>query len=211
MRRCTLPLSRPTVPTIGGRSLSYVPWPRCLLARRRAGSVGSRCASLFFPRIPIQLIRLRLFIVIQGIIRLRCPGVGLYVLTDKLRRLPTHADFSRQDLRLFAFDYTPHQQDDLLRLQAPSFKDRPALHVRRLVTSSPPIIRYLATFRHPESPCFLQGCSTMRTRHALRMKVLHQPFITVLARHQLDDRKLNWHDPPLTTHCPEFTILCTCP
>ena len=44
-RHC--PLSRPTVPTMGGRSLSYVPWPRCLLARRIKGIA---VFVAFFPR-----------------------------------------------------------------------------------------------------------------------------------------------------------------
>src|SRR5258708_20534616 len=90
MRRRTLPVSRPTVPTIGGRSLSYVPCPRCLLARRRGGSAGSRWGSLFFPGILIQFIGFRLLIVVQCIIRLQQSGVGLHLLTDKLHRLAAH-------------------------------------------------------------------------------------------------------------------------
>src|SRR5258708_37937787 len=108
MRRRTLPVSRPTVPTIGGRSLSYVPCPRCLLALRRGGSAGSRWGSLFFPGILIQLIRFRLFITLKGIIRLQCPGIGLQLVANALNRLAAHADFSRQDLRLFAFHHTTY-------------------------------------------------------------------------------------------------------
>src|SRR5436305_801519 len=53
----TRPLSRPTTPQIGGRSLAYVPWPRRLFARRRGGSPGSRCGSPFFPRVLVRLVR----------------------------------------------------------------------------------------------------------------------------------------------------------
>src|SRR4051812_48704843 len=54
----TSPLSRPTTPQTGGRSLAYVPWPRRLFARRRGGSPGSRCGSPFFPRVLVRLVRL---------------------------------------------------------------------------------------------------------------------------------------------------------
>src|SRR5258708_3297811 len=211
MRKRTLRVSRPTLPTIGGRSLSYVPCPRCLFARRRGGSAGSRWGSLFFPRILIQLICFRLLIVVKWTIRLQPQGVGLHLLTDKLHRLAAYAHFVRQDLRLFALNHTAYQQDDLFWFQAASFKDRLAIHVIGLITGSAAIIRHLATFRHPESAGLLHGCSTMRTRHALRMKVIHQPRITALARHQVYDGKLNWHDPPPASFCPQFTTHRTCP
>ena len=50
VRSRTWPLSRPTTPQIGGRSLSQLPWPRALLARRRGGSSGRCAARLFSPR-----------------------------------------------------------------------------------------------------------------------------------------------------------------
>src|SRR3954451_9888917 len=53
------PLSRPTTPHTGGRSLSQVPWPRTLFARRRGGSSGSRCGTPFFPRILVGLVGLQ--------------------------------------------------------------------------------------------------------------------------------------------------------
>src|SRR6266852_2170583 len=43
------PLSRPTTPATGGQSLSQVPWPFTLLARRRGGSSGSSCLTPFCP------------------------------------------------------------------------------------------------------------------------------------------------------------------
>src|SRR5262249_60892319 len=45
----TTPDSRPTTPAIGGRSVSKVPWPRRLLARRRGGSAGAAGGVAFFP------------------------------------------------------------------------------------------------------------------------------------------------------------------
>src|SRR5260221_5689718 len=207
MRKRTLPLSRPTVPTIGGRSLSYVPCPRCLLARRRGGSAGSRCGSPFFPRILIHLIRFCLLIVIQWIIRFQRQGVGLHLLADNLHRLAAYADFIRQDLCLFAFDHASHQQHDLFWLQAPSFTNRLAVDVVRLVTTPTPSIRSLATSRHPKSPRLQQSCSTMWAHHALRMKVNHQPFIAVLTRHQVHNGKLNGHNSPQPSLCPQFTPL----
>src|SRR5262249_46285764 len=56
--RSSRPLSRPTAPAIGTRSLSQVPWPRTLFARRRGGSSGSVCGTPFFPRILIHLVGL---------------------------------------------------------------------------------------------------------------------------------------------------------
>src|SRR5258708_26053626 len=101
MRKRSLPVSRPTLPTIGGRSLSYVPCPRCLLARRRGGSAGSRCGSPFFPRILIQLICFRLLIVVKWTIRLQRAGIALYLLTDNLHCLSAHAHLVLHDLDLF--------------------------------------------------------------------------------------------------------------
>src|SRR5262249_20606547 len=54
----TSPDSRPTTPAIGGRSVSKVPWPLRLLARRRGGSSGSACGMPFFPRVLIHLVGL---------------------------------------------------------------------------------------------------------------------------------------------------------
>src|ERR671932_1125112 len=43
------PLSRPTTPAIGTRSVSHEPCPRVLFARRRGGSPGSTCLRPFSP------------------------------------------------------------------------------------------------------------------------------------------------------------------
>src|SRR5712691_45234 len=211
MRRRTLPVSRPSVPTIGGRSLAYVPCPRAVLARRRGGSAGSRCGSLFSPRVLVQLIRFGLLIFVERIIWLQRQGIGLPPLADKLHRLAAHPDFSRQDLGLFAFDHAAHQQNDLLRLQVASCKDCLAVHVEGLLTLATPIVRHLATFGDSKSTRLFKTRSTMRTRHTLRMKISHQPLVAALAGHQVHNGKLNWHDPPQPLLCPEFITLCTCP
>ena len=78
-------------------------------------------------------------------------GIGLQRLADNLHRLAAHADFIRQDLRLFAFDHTSHQQDDLLRLQVSSFKDGLAVHIEGLLTHATPIVRHLTTFGYSKS------------------------------------------------------------
>src|SRR5215467_4444415 len=54
----TSPDSRPTTPATGGRSVSKVPWPLRLLARRRGGSSGSACGMPFFPRVLVHLVGL---------------------------------------------------------------------------------------------------------------------------------------------------------
>src|SRR5215471_11402742 len=54
----TSPDSRPTTPAIGGRSVSKVPWPLRLLARRRGGSSGSACTTPFFPRVLVHRVGL---------------------------------------------------------------------------------------------------------------------------------------------------------
>lgn len=43
------PLSRPTTPATGGRSLSHVPCPFTLFARHQGGSSGSSCLTPFSP------------------------------------------------------------------------------------------------------------------------------------------------------------------
>src|SRR5437764_15441723 len=58
-----VPLSRPTTPQTGGRSLSQVPWPRTLFARRRGGSSGSLCGTPFFPRVLVGLVGLQHLII----------------------------------------------------------------------------------------------------------------------------------------------------
>src|SRR3954453_8265258 len=58
----TSPDSRPTTPAIGGRSVSKVPWPLRLLARRLGGSSGSSCGIPFFPRVLVHLIGLGLVV-----------------------------------------------------------------------------------------------------------------------------------------------------
>ena len=62
-------LSRPTIPTTGGRSFSQVSRPRDLLARRRGGSSGLRCVSPFFPRVLVHFVGFDLGI---GKLILRC-------------------------------------------------------------------------------------------------------------------------------------------
>src|SRR5260221_5937727 len=206
-----LPLARPSVPTICGRSLGYLPGTRALFARRRGGSAPSRCGSPFFPRVLVQLIRFGLLIFVERIIWLQGKGIGLQPLADKLHRLAAHPDFSRQDLGLFAFDHPSHQQDDLLRLQVSSCKDCMAVHVEGFFTLATPIVRHLATFGYSKGTGVFKTRSTMRTRHTLRMKISHQPLVAALAGHQVHNGKLNWHDPPQPSLCPEFITLCTCP
>ena len=72
----TSPVSRPTVPRIGGQSLAYVPRPRCLLARRRGRSCGSKCSSPFFSRILEHLIALR-YLIGKWRVGLQMDSVGL--------------------------------------------------------------------------------------------------------------------------------------
>src|SRR5262249_38656644 len=62
----TSPDSRPTTPAIGGRSVSKVPSPLRLLARRRGGSSGSSCGMPFFPRVLVHLVGLD-HVIIQGV------------------------------------------------------------------------------------------------------------------------------------------------
>src|SRR6059036_881891 len=63
MSNRTAPDARPTTPAIGGRSVSKVPCPLRLLARRRGGSAGSACGMPFFPRVLVHLVRLDYLIV----------------------------------------------------------------------------------------------------------------------------------------------------
>lgn len=72
-RRRQSPVCRPTVPKMGGRSLAYVPRPRCLFARRRGESDGAVCSSPFFPRVLKHFVAF-CFSIQQGGIRLEFGG-----------------------------------------------------------------------------------------------------------------------------------------
>lgn len=66
---------------IGGRSLSYVPRPLRLFARRRGGSSGSGCLRPFFPHVLVQLVGLEL-VANEAIVRQRIVEVLLKLLPD---------------------------------------------------------------------------------------------------------------------------------
>ena len=68
--------SRPTTPTIGGRSVAKVPRPRRRLARRRGGSAGSGCGMPFFPRVLVHLVRFD-HVIVQRVLVQSPPGVLL--------------------------------------------------------------------------------------------------------------------------------------
>src|SRR5437868_6741340 len=94
-RSRTCPLSRPNTPTMGGRSLSYVPRPRRLLARRRGGSCESPCQSPFFPRILEHFVGFD-FQIAQRRLRLRLLGAGLQLMPDFGGSGSTDSQFTRQ-------------------------------------------------------------------------------------------------------------------
>src|SRR5258708_31107751 len=120
-------------------------------------------------------------------------GIGVYLLADRLHRLPTHANFVGKNLSLFPFDHAFHQQHDLFRPQTSPFKYCATVHVLRLLTTSTPISGHLAALANPELSRPDQCCATMWTLAALWVEVFQQPFITALTRQPLDDWKLNWH------------------
>src|SRR5258708_90145 len=108
---------------MGGRSLAYVPCPRCLLARRRAGSSGSSCFSPFFPRVLKQFVGFSLPVV-EATGRLGAFGVGLQGVSDVVHRAATDLDFASECQAGLAFADAAQQQDDLRGVQVLAFKDR---------------------------------------------------------------------------------------
>src|SRR5262249_31459899 len=89
------PLPRPTAPAIGTRSLSQVPWPNRLLARRRGGSSGSSCRTPFFPRVLIRLVGLGPRVGQRGGVG-RGPGAGLHPVPALEQMPPAGAQLARQ-------------------------------------------------------------------------------------------------------------------
>src|SRR3954464_9846502 len=93
--RRTSPDSRPTTPAIGGRSVSKVPWPRRLLARRRGGSSGSSCGTPFFPRVLVHLVGLA-HAVSQRVAVQPDPGALLEPVPEDQQLLAIAAQLARQ-------------------------------------------------------------------------------------------------------------------
>src|SRR5215813_3311152 len=91
----TSPDSRPTTPAIGGRSVSKVPWPLRLLARRRGGSSGSGCGMPFFPRVLVHLVGLD-HLVIQRVAVQTDAGALLESVPEGQQLLAIAAQLARQ-------------------------------------------------------------------------------------------------------------------
>src|SRR3954447_15698984 len=89
----TSPDSRPTTPAIGGRSVSKVPCPLRLLARRRGGSSGSSCGIPFFPRVLVHLVGLH-HVIIQRVAVQVDPGVLLEPVPQGQQFLPIAAQLA---------------------------------------------------------------------------------------------------------------------
>src|SRR3954453_2722385 len=92
------PDPRPTTPATGGRSLSKVPWPRRLLARRRGGSSGSSRATPFFPRVLVHLIGLDALVPQRVTIQTQS-GVLLEAVPQSQQLHPIAAQLARQPCR----------------------------------------------------------------------------------------------------------------
>ncbi len=104
------PVSRLTTLKIGGRSFATVPWPRCLLARRRGESAGSAWRSLFSPGVLIA------FICFKGgasqrFERGRLVYIVLHPLAQRMHRLTGATQFPRPPSGGFALGNATHQQD----------------------------------------------------------------------------------------------------
>src|SRR5262245_22620588 len=118
---------------IGGRSLSYVPCPGRLFARRRGGSSGSRCGVLFFSGVLVEFIHLKRLsihrigwrVVVQ---------IGLDPLPQGMNGLTRQMQFPRQSCRRFTLADTTKQEHQCGWPLARAFKDR-ATEQRRVAVA----------------------------------------------------------------------------
>src|SRR6266508_1076267 len=110
---------------IGGRSLSYVPCPLCLFARRRGGSFTSRCGVLFFPSVLVELIHLER-LAIHRIGWRVVVHIGLDPLPQRMDGLARELEFTRQSRCRFALGDTTEQEYQSGWPLATAFKGRAA-------------------------------------------------------------------------------------
>jgi hypothetical protein len=166
----------------GGRSLSYVPRPRRLLARRRGGSCGSPCHSLFFPRVLEHFVGFD-FQIAQGRLRLDPFGIGLQVMSDFGGGRPTDTQFSRYLGRRFSLTHCPDKQDCLLRSKVAPFKHRPAVQIVDPPAFLTPVHIQFTALRSPKPGRLVKSRPTMGALHPFGVKIAFYPVEAGLAIH----------------------------
>src|SRR5712691_2117811 len=181
------PLSRPTTPATGGRSLSQVPWPFTLLARRRGGSSGSSCLTPFSPAF---------WYISSASVTVSFKTVGGEMLLNQLLNLVTvlqqvrsvDPELARQVLCGHALRHPTQNQNNRGAAVARPVPDRVRKQIVDCATRLTPIVQ---DWRAMPIMCPLTRCERMPLRTVQALRVQHRDEVTVagLLVHQRLDRK----------------------
>ena len=127
------------MPHTGGRSVSQVPCPRCLLARRRGGSSGSECRSPFFSRILIPFIGF-CYLIGQGRFTPRLSGQVLKLMAPSQQPLTIDAHLPGEPRGGHALGDTAQQLDQVHGIILGALKDGVGENIETASTEFTPIV-----------------------------------------------------------------------
>jgi hypothetical protein len=184
----TRPLSRPTTPQTGGRSLVKVPWPRRWFARRRGGSSGSRCGSPFFPRVLVRLIGLD-DAILQRAEAAVLEGQALELVAELQQLEPVALQLAGQPGRRRAMGEAAEDQQ---QLDGPPLR-APQRRAGEGIEDAPAVAAAVLEDRGPVPPVDVEGVMAMTARagQAIRMQPGDQLVVAGLLVHQLRDREVH--------------------
>lgn len=173
---------RPITAQIGGRSLSYVPRPRRLLARLRGGSCGSPCHSLFFPRVLEHFVGFD-FQIAQRCLWLGLLRIGLQLMPHLSRSCSADTQFACYLGCWRSLTHRSNKQNGLLWTKVTPFKYRSTVQIVNALTLFTAIDIQLTAFRLSKPVRFIKCCSTVGALHPFRMKVSFYPVETCFSIH----------------------------
>src|SRR5262249_43858705 len=189
----TCPLSRPTTPQTGGRSLSQVPWPRALFPRRRGGSSGSVCGTPFFPRALVGLVGLQHALTPRhpGAV---APGPRLQAMPQRQRRRAVAAQLAGELGGGGALGEPADDQDQLAGPALGAVEGRAGEGVEHPTAVAAAIVPHrgavAAVDAHPVGP------ATARADQPVGMEPLDQLGVAGALVHQVGDREVHGRSPP---------------
>lgn len=160
---------------MGGRSLSYVPCPRCLLALFRDGSPGSAWSSPFFPRILEHFVCFRMTVGESGI-RLFKFCVGLHAMAHGQYGFVIQFQFGSQFSRRLALANAAHQEHDLPGRPLTALKDCARVQVVNRSTMFTTLNVQCAGLCSPKLSGLFYVSFALGTVQSLWMKVLKYPL-----------------------------------
>src|SRR5512135_883296 len=186
--RRSWPLSRPTTPQTGGRSLSQVPWPGTWLARRRGGSWGSGCDTPFFPRVLVQLVSFH-HRVVQPPLASEPPGQVLEPMPQRQQLLAVAPQLAGQ---LGGGDPLSEAPEDHHQLDGPSLgarQGRAGEGIEHPVTDRAAIVEDRGTVTAVDAQAL--ACPAPRADQAAGVKPGEQLGVAGLLVHQFGDGEVH--------------------